>query len=208
MKKKYLLITILVVVVLIILAGVLWFDRKAAKAPITSNPATPTSTALVTASATGSPAVSVVISTSTAKNYTGKSFSFTYPGSWNVFSASPLLITNFNGQYGDEGIVPAGGAQIAVVTTTLGGPVADIITTELMGATDVATSTITVDGIACAKAIDRANYAPGTTSQNISIYCARGQELWKIYFSYPAGDTAENAHLSDFNGILNSMKFL
>ncbi|MDR3581866.1 MAG: hypothetical protein P4L67_01180 [Candidatus Pacebacteria bacterium] len=206
MKKKhiYAAVAIVVAVILIVIVGDMGFGKKTAKAPTEPDMAVSTNTA---ASGTGSSTVSVVLSTSTPKSYAGASFSFTYPGPWSIFSARPLVITNFNGQYRDKGVIPAGGAQITVVTTTSGGPVADIITTELMHATNITASGVVVDGTTCKKEVFRADYTPGATSQDTSIYCLRGSELWKIYLSYPANDAASAAHISDFNGVLDSMKF-
>ena len=208
-KKKTIIVIVLAVIVLVIL-GVIGFDNKVAKAPETSGGATPTSTATQTTSTTTStstaPAISVVLSTSTSRSYTGSSFSFKYPGSWTILSATPLMITSFNGQYKTGGVIPAGGAQIGVVTTTISGNLNGIMATELASATHLTTSAITVNGTACAKAAYQVNYAPGATVQNISVYCSRGTELWKIYFSYPPNDSAEQADISDFNGILGSMK--
>ena len=210
MNKKTIAIVVLLVVVIVIV-GVIGFNHRA-KAPevqsvgvSTSTATQVTSTATTTATASG---LTVVISTSTPKNYIGSSFSFVYPGSWFVFSASPLMMTDFNGKYRTGGVIPAGGAQLGVVTTTVGGSVADIMTTELMSATSLTTSTVAVNGVACTKATYQVGYAPGATAQNISLYCLRGTELWKIYFSYPAGDAAEKADLSTLSGMLSSMKFL
>jgi hypothetical protein len=211
MKKKNIIIVVLVVVVvLIVLVGVIGFGNKVAKAPAVSNPAvtSTSSTAQATSTATSS-AVSVVLSTTTAqKSYSGSSFSFNYPSSWSILSAKPFAMTNFNGQYKKNAVIPAGGIQLYVVTTTAYSSVANIMTTELMNANGVTTSDATVDGVACQKATYRVNYAPGATVQDVSLYCLRGTELWKIYFSYPAGDATEKTDLSTLDGVLSSMKFL
>ncbi len=206
MNKKKLAIVIALVVIIVVVLGIFAFGNKA-KAPEVSNGTAPTSTAPQTATSTASSSgLSIVISTNTPKSYSGVSFSFTYPGAWTISSAMPLLMDDFSGKYKAGGVIPAGGAQLAIATTTSYGPVENIIATELMNATDVASSTTAVDGVACTKATYRANYSQSATAQNISLYCLRGTELWKIYFSYPAGDAAASADLSVFNGILASMK--
>ena len=212
MSKKKTIIVIALAVIIIIIVGVIGFDNKVAKAPETSGGATPTSTATQTTSTTTStstaPAISVVLSTSTSRSYTGSSFSFKYPGSWTIFSTTPLMITSFNGQYKAGGVIPAGGVQIAVVTTTISNNLNSIMTTELANAIHLTTSTVMVNGTSCAKATYQVKYAPGATVQNVSVYCSHDTELWKIYFSYPANDPAGQADTSDFNGILGSMKLL
>jgi hypothetical protein len=210
MNKKTIAI-IVFLVVLVVIVGVIGFNHRA-KAPEVQSVGVSTSTATQATSTTtttlGSPTVTVVLSTSTTKTYSGSSFSFNYPSSWSILSAKPLMMTNFNGQYKANGVIPAGGAQLGVVTTTVGGSVADIMTTELMSAKNLTTSTVAVDNVSCAKATYQVSYAPGATAQNISLYCLRGSELWKIYFSYPAGDAAEKADIPALDGILSSMKFL
>ena len=86
--------------------------------------------------------------------------------------------------------------------------VSEIMTTELMNAVNLATSTVTVNNIACNQAAYQYSHAPGLVSQDVSIYCLRGSELWKIYFSRRVGDSAAQVHVADFNGVLESMKFL
>ena len=212
-KKKWAVIIVLIVAVIVVV-GVIGFNNRA-KAPEVSNmpgststaasgTSTPTSTP--TSSANASSGISIVVSTSTQKNYAGASFSFTYPGAWTILSASPLLMTNFSGQYKANGVIPAGGVQMTVVTTTISGNSNDIMAAELANAIDLTTSTVTVDGTACAKATYQVNYAPGATVQNVSVYCSRGNTLWKIYLSYPANDPAGNADVSEFNTVLASMK--
>jgi hypothetical protein len=201
MKKKHIIAIVLtVIVVLIVLVVVVGLGKKVAKAPEVQSVGVSTSTT--------APGLTVVISTSTPKNYIGSSFSFNYPGSWNISSAMPLFMTNFNGKYKANGVIPAGGIQLGVVTTTAYGPVRDIIATELMSATHLTTSTVMVDNVSCEKETYQVNYAPGAIAQNISLYCSRGTELWKIYFSYPANDPTEQSDISDLNGILGSMKLL
>ena len=103
-----------------------------------------------------------------------------------------------------------GGAEIDIATATIYSPVQDTITTELMSATNIATSTLKLSNIACQKAVYQNTYAPGIPSQDTSIYCSRrtenGTDLWKIYFSYRAGDTTGAAHTAEFNDILGSMQ--
>jgi hypothetical protein len=140
--------------------------------------------------------------------YKGKSFSFNYPASWAIFSLAPFSIDTFGGKYENGGVIPAGGAEIDIVTTTASGLVQDIIDTELMYAKNLTASTVSVDGVSCKKEVYEADYAPSASSKDVALYCSRGSELWKIYLSYGASDSAEQTHLSDLNGILSSMKLL
>lgn len=120
----------------------------------------------------------------------------------------PFSMTNFNGQYVSGDVVPMGGAEIDVVTTTNYGDLKNIMTTELMGAADLATSTVAVDNVACDEARYGESYSDETLSGNIAVYCERGIKLWKIYLSYRESDPAAAVHVADFNGVLSSMKFL
>jgi hypothetical protein len=196
-KKKTFIVIALAVVVLVVL-GVVAFGNKVAKAPENSAATSSVSSNTVTQSTT--------TAASAPESYSNGSFSFSHPASWSIVSARPLLMTNFNGQYKAGGVIPANGIQLAVATTTAYGSVQDIIATELMSATHLTTSTVTVDNVSCAKEAYQVNYAPGAIAQNISVYCSRGTALWKIYFSYPANDPAEAVDVSDFNGVLGSMK--
>ena len=211
MNKKTIAIVVLAVLVVVIVGVIVW-DKKVAKAPEVQSVGVSTSTiAQVTSMPTstmGSGALTVALSSSTTEKYSGSSFSFDYPSSWSIYSAMPLFMTNFDGNYKADGVIPAGGIQLGVVTTTISGNLNSIMTTELVSAIGLSTSAVTVDNITCAKATFQANYTPGATAQNVSLYCLRGNELWKIYFAYPAGDAPEKVDLSDFNGVLSSMKFL
>ena len=209
MNKKIIAILVLLVVVVVIV-GVIGFNHKA-KAPEVSNinsTTTSTNSVGMAVSSSNSGGLSVVISTSTTEKYSGSSFSFDYPGSWSVFSAKPLLMTNFYGRYKTDGTIPAGGAQLAVVTTSVSGSAGNIMTTELMSAIGLTTSTVSVNNVSCTKATYQAHYGVGAVAQNVSLYCLRAGELWKIYLSYPANDPAEKTDLSTFARILSSMKFL
>ena len=101
--------------------------------------------------------------------------------------------------------LPAGGAELDVVTTTAYGGYGAIMKTELLNTSDISTSTVAVDGVNCVRANYRAD-ADGQTLSDIAIYCPQGTELWKIYFDYNNGDPAATAHLAVFNTILASMK--
>lgn len=214
MNKKKLITIIVLVVIVVVGLSVVGFSHRA-KAPEVTTSMVPTSTSgslSVTASSTSSSTnVVVAISTSTQRSYSNGSFSLSYPSSWSIARYLPFLITNFNGQYQTGGIIPVGGAQIYVVTTTIeSGYLQSVINTQLMSAINITTTTLVVDGVACPAAAYEAAYAPGVTSKNVSVYCSRGGELWEVYLSYEANDTAaaSAAHISDFNGVLGSMKFL
>jgi hypothetical protein len=208
MNKKNILavVVVVVVVVLAIVAGVVLINRKVAKAPEISSG----TTAIQTSTSTVEQATSTAVSSSSApvasKKYVGGTFSLSYPGSWIVSSTSPFSMDDFGGKY-QNGMIPMGGAEIDVVTTTVYSSLSEIMTTELMSAVNLTQSTVTIDGVSCKKALYRDTYAAGVNSQDISVYCLHGSKLWKIYFSYHDGDPAAQAHINDFNGVLSSMTF-
>ncbi len=209
-KKKIWTIVVLVVAVLVVV-GIVVVGKKVAKAPevssVNSTASVGTST-VEQATSTASSSAPVVAMPVAQKNYTGASFSLSYPGSWNVSSTPFFSINDFGGKYQSGWVIPMGGAEIDVVTTTVYSSVSEIMTTELMNAVNLATSTVTVNNIACNQAAYQYSHAPGLVSQDVSIYCLRGSELWKIYFSRRVGDSAAQVHVADFNGVLESMKFL
>jgi hypothetical protein len=208
MNKKKLTAVIILIVVVIVAIGVLAFHNEA-KAPEAPRIAATSTGIIVQASSTGSSTILVVLTTSTKQSYGNSSFSFSYPAAWSISAYTPFSITNFGGKYNKDGTLPPGGAVISVVTTTVEqGYLSDIMSTQLMSATNLTTTTLVVDGIACPTASFEAAYAPGATSKNISAYCERGSELWEIYLSYGANDAAAAAHASDFNGVIDSMKLL
>jgi hypothetical protein len=216
-KKTYTILGIVIVIIVIIFIAI-GLSAKPAQAPaITTTTTTATSTIASTSSATSGVSMSVsstnassslIVSTSTETAYTGPAFSFVYPKPWAYTPSVDFSIDTFGGQWINNDIIPPGGAAVDVVTTTISGPVSDIVNTEIMGAFNIATSTIVVDKISCEKATAQSNYAPGYTSNDIDVYCARGDNLWKIYLSYNSNDPAGSKHVSDFNGMLTSMKFL
>jgi hypothetical protein len=212
MNKKKITTIIVLLVVIIIILGVVGFSHKA-KAPAVSSGTTSTSSTLpitVTASSTSnSPQATITLSTSTKRTYGNASFLISYPPSWSIAQYSPFLMTNFGGKYLSGDILPKGGAEITIVTTTVEtGYLPGIMQTQLMNAMDLATTTLTVDGVACPAAAYESAYAPGYASKDVSVYCLRGNELWEIYLSYDASDTAMSTPVADFNSVLGSMKFL
>ncbi len=225
MNKKYLAVIIIAAVVIVgIVAFVDSRNGNVANAPVVpvlsvasgsaasasgTPPAItngPSSSASVSAgvSATAGSGYSV----SFANFYQSASFSFSYPASWGISRLLPFSVNNFNDKYGAGGIIPAGGAQIVVATTTVYGNLADIMAGELVNAKNLATSTVAVSKVSCDEARFSAVYGPGATAQNIFVYCARGTELWKIYCAYSAGDPAAPTHIAECNEVLTSMKFL
>jgi len=214
MNKKQLVITVIIAVVFIaIVVGVGEFTGRVAKAPEVSNIAVSTSTGEQATSTAITPTGTTTPSGSSAtvtlqSHYVGSSFSLDYPNAWTITSMVPFSMDSFGGKYPVGGALPAGGVEVDIATTTAIGDLDSIMTTELSNALSLVTSTITVDAVACNKASFQANYAAGSYSQDTAIYCLRGNELWKIYFSYPVNDSMANAHISAFAGILNSMKFL
>ncbi len=216
MNKKKSIITVVVLTILVVIAVVAWVDIKSAKAPEvpggasvnTSTVAVASSSAPSTGSSTGVTASSSAPSLTIQKFYGNGSFSFSYPTAWVIETYAPFSMNNFKSKYASGGIIPEGGAVIQVVTSTSYGPLQDIMTTQLMSSTNVVTSTVVVGGVTCAKANYQNTYPGGIASRDISIYCKRGTSLWEIFLSYRAVDPAGLAHVSDFNSVLASMKFL
>lgn len=215
MGKKHIWITVVIVLVVIgVIVAVEFADRKVAHAPIiSSESASSTEMALSSGTASTTTAatsgLSVVFSTSTTqKHYAGPSFSLNYPSTW-VASPSPFFsLDSFGGNYAADGMIPPGGAEIDIVTTTVSTSDDAVMATELMSATNLATSTVTVDDKTCQKAVYDDTYGADKPSNNISIYCLLGNELWKIYFSYHAGDPAAQQHQADFADVLRSLVLL
>ena len=220
-KKTFFIVAAVVVIVVLIafFAVERWSGSNVAHAPELSailggGEATGTSISQE-ASSSGLSAISAATSSgkssatvSAGKTYVGSSFSFSYPASWSVLRVTPFSMTNFNGKYVAGDVVPMGGAEIDMVTTTNYGDLENIMATELMGAADLATSTVAVDTIACDEARYGESYSDGTLSGNIAVYCEHGIKLWKMYLSYRKSDPSATVHVSDFNGVLSSMKFL
>jgi len=208
--KKQNLIT-LVIAIIAVAAIVFIVSQQNSGAPQTSSqPANPAPTGTIS---TANPSSSGTPASAPAPagylTYVGPSFSFNYPSSWKSVRAVPLAMDNYNGAYTDAGNVPANGINFYVATTTIyGGSVSasaipSIIQIELTGMTGLATSTAVIDGLTCTEA-----RATAGTARNISYYCLRGQELWKIYFFYRASDSEGSANLAAYNALLASFKFL
>lgn len=217
-KKKWIVIVGAVIVIAVILAVIAyWPHGNVAKAPTlsgtgssgTANVAAPTGTAgnvssstaiKIASSSNSGPSISVT------RRYVGGSFEFSYPVSWTVFTTPPFTVTNFGGQFTSANLVPMGGLEIQVVTTTVyNSNPAGIMKAELTGATNLATSTVTVDNISCSS---NSFAAPNIQGESTAVYCERGTELWKIYLTYRTGDPSASADVAAFNSMLSSMKFL
>ena len=205
------------IVVVIIVVATIWWGAGTARAPevpsntpaATGTPpasgnASGTASSSVTLVASGTPGVTVTMGGA----YRGGSYSFSYPAGWTIESYWPFAMTTFDGKYLNNGILPQGGAEIDIATTTVYGNLQAIMQTELMTAKNVLTSTVTVDGTPCAEASYDTAYAGGIALKDTAVYCARGTELWKFYLSYRAGDPAGSTHVADFSSVLASMKLL
>lgn len=200
MEKKRGIIVILIVVVIVAAIAVLDAQRKGNVAPPGPVPGIATTT--VPSSSSTPPEVSISIQ----RSYAGASFSFSYPVSWGIFTEAPFSLINFDEQNFANGVLPPGGAEVNIATTTVYGNLDAITATELMGVSDLSTSTVAVDGTSCMEARYHETYAGGVQMANMALYCDRGTELWKIYLAYRAGDQAAAAHLADFESMLHSMR--
>ena len=205
------------VAVVIIVAVVIWWGAKPAKAPeVGSNTPAATGTVPTSANASGTatPSATVVASGTPGMTvtmggvYSGNSYSFKYPFAWTIESYRPFVMTTFGGKYINNDVIPPGGAEIDIATTTVYGNLQAIMQTELMTATNITTSAVAVDGTSCAEASYHNTYSGGVASKDIAVYCVRGNELWKFYLSYRADDPAGSTHVADFNSVLASMKLL
>ena len=97
---------------------------------------------------------------------------------------------------------------MSVATTTLYGSLADMANYEFLNMTGVTTGTVTVSGASCIERYGRMTTNGGILSQNEAVYCPRGYEVWKIYFSYRAGDPQAANFKGIFRDILASFKLL
>ena len=213
MKKSNRSFLIVLAVVIVIVAIGIFASRSSAPGSPASAPAASStsplsaassSAATGTASSSGKGGATITFD----RFFQGSSFTFSYPTSWSIFSAAPLAMTNFNGQYGPNNTIPAGGAEIDVVTTTVYGNLQSIMDTELMGAQNITKSLVAVDGASCQEARYETAHAGDPTTATIALYCPRNTELWKIYLAYRANDPSSAAILSDFHEVLNTIKFI
>ena len=201
------------IVVVIIVVAVIWWGAKPAKAPeVASSTSVATGTGAIAGTAPSSVAVTASgtpgVTVTMGGVYSGNSYSFKYPFAWTIESYWPFAMTTFGGKYVNNDIIPPGGAEIDIATTTVYGNLKVIMQTELMAAKNVLTSAVTVDGTSCAEANYDNTYGGGIALKDTAVYCARGNELWKFYLSYRADDPAGNTHVADFNSVLASMKLL
>lgn len=194
-----------VVVVLVVLIAVL-----AGRGGNSSGTMANTNAGSQTATTTESTAVVAGgMSATTTNGYANASFSFNYPASWQLVSRNPVTIINFNLADEKNDVVPMGGVEIKVATTTLTtGHVDDIFGAELPSATGVVTSTLAVNGVSCAVAQYTGAYVGGIATQGESVYCLKGISLWKIYLVYRAGDLNAASYVNIFSGVLASFKLL
>ena len=213
MKKSNISFLIVLAAAIVIVAIGIFASRRSAPGVPSSAPAasgTPAAPAASSSAATGTALTSGKGGATITFNrfYQGSSFTFSYPQSWSILTAAPFAMTNFNGQYGSNNTLPAGGAEIDIGTTTVYGNLQSIMDTELMGAQNLTTSLVTVGGASCREARYDTSHAGSPTTATVALYCPRNTELWKIYLAYRANDPSSTAILSDFREVLNTIKFI
>ncbi len=212
-KKRGIVVVVLIVIVIAAAIAVLGAHHKGSVAtPTQASPTMVATTSVPTSSNAAAPATSSSpenpgVSISIQRSYAGASFSFNYPASWSILAAAPFSLINFDEKNFAAGVLPPGGAEIDIATTTLYGNLDAITGTELMGATFLSTSTVTVGGTSCMEARYHETYAGGVQMANTALYCGHGTELWKIYLVYRVDDQAAAIHLADFESVLRSMRF-
>lgn len=220
-KKKSIILIAVIIVVAVIIISVILSERSVAPSvdiyPVASETstagATVSSTAVnvtstfVTASSSSSSSSSPRLSVSFNRFYQGPSFTLSYPQAWTILSVRPFSLTTFGGKYGPNGTLPAGGSEIDVVTTTAPGGFADIMATQLMGAEHIATSTVTVDGVACTRTQYQEPNA-GYSTESVLLYCEQGTELWQVGMVERVGDPNASQHLADLQEVLSAIKFI
>lgn len=208
MKTK----TIWVIILAIIVVGLMIF--AASSSSPTSSPNTPanqTSTTSQTQS-TSTPAQATSSASSTSAwvkfeiQKTG--FTFLHPQAWTIASVSPTVsLDNFNHALLGGGVVPEHGAIMDISTTTTGLSLKDFIAGNLVGASILSSSTVTVDGTSCSEVLYEDTYSASVASKNVGVYCPRGTTLWKMYLSYRKGDSEEAQFADTFSRILSSLQF-
>ncbi len=231
--KKTLIYVLIVLVAAIVIGVIAWSSRPAETPASVSTTGTPsgvttTTTTSTAPSATASSSISAQASstggltvkvspivpsaTSTSwESYTAKTVkvAFSVPPGWAPGPNIPISIDNFNHQYQGDSIIPPGGAEIDIVSTNYSGLLADLIKTETMSGTVNATSTVSVEGVSCAKVMYSSSYASGYPSSNVAVYCqdAANGLLYKFYLSYPSGDSKGTQDLAVFGQFLGKVQF-
>ena len=138
-----------------------------------------------------------------------KGLSLRYPADWTFDARTlelggPIALRNF-GSYERGGVVPAGGAEINITRIPLGtrSP-EDVLHTDLgtvkMGRDRVAEH----DAI---RASYRDEFSPQLTYDNVAVYVANGDLLYKFFLSFRADDPRGQQFVSSFERILRSVQF-
>ncbi len=226
-RRKQIWIIVVVVVVVVVIGFLAWTLR--ARAPETQPSGSSTSTVSIPASSTvvasgtqmsvsSTGGLTVTLSTSTNggvssvwEPYSSDSvnISLDYPPGWILGTDLPLSFDNFGNNYQNNEMIPAGGAEIDVVSVKNAGPDGPIIQTETMDDTVNSTSSVTVDHVACTQVSYTSNYGQGYPSNNIGVYCpdASNGLLYKIYLSYHENDPKGTTFLTAFQRVLDSISF-
>jgi hypothetical protein len=136
-----------------------------------------------------------------------------YPQNWEVNEFlltldGPLSLNNFANAYAEGGIIPNGGAKIDITTIPLPStPISDVIASDLHGTTIVGTSLQTVGGESGTRIIYTADFPPLLVEKSIAVYVPHNNTLYKFFLSYREGDPLENQFITDFQQILDSVRF-
>jgi hypothetical protein len=124
-----------------------------------------------------------------------------------VTLGGPILLNNFGSQYDHGGLVPPGGAEITITSSSLPQvPLSQFISTEFQGATITSTAPTTVSGMSCTEVSYTDSYGPNLNYSEIAVYCPSTTALSKFYLFYRSGDAGANQFLGTFQQVLNTVQ--
>lgn len=139
--------------------------------------------------------------------------SFEYPSDWKINTAlstlhGPISLDNFNNAYANGGIIPAGGADIDITTTTIPTSLDQFAINEAVGTNLLAMGDISVANASCASTYDADSlYSNVLIYKEVSVYCPVGNTLYKIYLSYPTATSSDNIFPPEFTAFLGTIQF-
>ena len=228
MNKK--IIILIAIVAIIVLAVFAFSDKTNAPQLATNTPGatstTPTSTATSSTTAsstagasstygtnstsTGGKAISPFITMGSDgwQTYTGvkEDMIVAAPPRWSYGPGSPISMDNFSHHYAD-GIIPVGGAEIDMGTTTLYSSLEQLAAGQLSSATNITTSSVSVSGTMCAEYASSNTLAPTVPSKNFAVYCNHHGVLFEFYLVYRANDPQASEFNATFNAVLARVTF-
>lgn len=147
-----------------------------------------------------------------ARPVTALGLNITVPAGWTFDPGStdpgaPLSFNNFASGYLQGGVRPSGGADVNITTIPLPTiSTAKLIAQELMGATLVSQTPVTVGGETGIKVVYTADYG-AFEDRTLAAYVPHGSVMYKFFLNHGSRDSNAASYDATFDALLAGASF-